>query len=166
MRGSKPMETLHGRQGINRTTAYRNSAYVAGNTVRKIDTVRELQQPIKRQNETVRKNRERVKYMNLPYVLFLSCAMIVAGIMLIGYLQMQSEMTVSIKRIALLESQLNDLRLSNDEQLERINSAIDMDEIKRIAVEELGMTYAKEGQVISISGEGSDYVRQMVSLPD
>ena len=104
--------------------------------------------------------------MNLPYVLFLSCAMIVAGIMLIGYLQMQSEMTVSIKRIALLESQLNDLRLSNDEQLERINSAIDMDEIKRIAVEELGMTYAKEGQVISISGEGSDYVRQMVSLPD
>ena len=68
------METLQGRQGINRTTAYRNSAYVAGNTVRKIDTVRELQQPIKRQNETVRKNRERVKYMNLPYVLFLSCA--------------------------------------------------------------------------------------------
>ena len=68
--------------------------------------------------------------------------------------------------IAALESELNDMKLANDEQLERINSALDMEEVKRIAVEELGMTYAKEGQVIVVSGEGSDYVRQLVKMSD
>ena len=153
-------------QGRQRKTTYRKSPYITGNVVPKLETVRELEQPLRRQNVTVRRNRDREKYMNLPYVLFLSCAMIVMGIMLIGYLQMQSEMTVSVRRIATLESQLNDMRLNNDETLERINSSINMDEVKRIAVEELGMTYAKEGQVVSISGEGSDYVRQLKSLSD
>ena len=104
--------------------------------------------------------------MNLPYVLFLTAAMVITGIMLIGYLQIQSNLTVSIKRVATLESQLNDMRLSNDEQLERINTSLDMEEIKRIAIEELGMTYAREGQVVTVSGEGSDYVRQLVEMPE
>lgn len=104
--------------------------------------------------------------MNLPYVLFLTTALVITGIMLIGYLQVQSSLTVSVKRVATLESQLNDMRLSNDEQLERINTSIDMEAVKRIAVEELGMTYAKEGQVVTVSGEGSDYVRQLVEMPE
>ena len=39
-----------------------------------------------------------------------------------------------------------------------------MEEIKRVAIEELGMTYAREGQVVVIESEGSDYVRQLKSL--
>ena len=104
--------------------------------------------------------------MNLPYVMFLTVALVVAGVMLIGYLQAQSNLTVSVKRVATLESRLNDMRLANNEQLERINSSLDMEEVKRIAVEELGMSYAKEGQVIFVSGEGSDYVRQLAKMSD
>ena len=129
------------------------------------DPVRELEKPLKRQNHTVRRNRDKALYMNLPYVLFLTAALIVTAVMLIGYLRIQSNLTVSIERVAKLESQLNDMRLNNDEQLERINTSINMEEIKRIAVEELGMTYAREGQVVSVSGEGSDYVRQLVDMP-
>ena len=70
--------------------------------------------------------------MNLPYVLFLTTALVITGIMLIGYLQVQSSLTVSVKRVATLESQLNDMRLSNDEQLERINTSIDMEAVKRM----------------------------------
>ena len=58
------------------------------------------------------------------------------------------------------------MRLSNDEQLARIESAVDIEKVKQIAIEELGMTYAKEGQVVTISGEGSDYVRQLADLPE
>lgn len=160
------MNTCQGRQTTNRQSGYQRHYYIEGNTVSATDPVRELQQPPRRANQTVRRNREKALYMNLPYVLFLTAALVVTAVMLIGYLQVQSSLTVSIERVAKLESQLNDMKLSNDEQLERINSAIDMEEIKRIAVEELGMTYAKEGQVVVVSGEGSDYVRQLVDMPE
>ncbi len=160
------MNSRQGRRMVQQNIGYTNRGYIEGNTVRKIDTVREMQQPVRRENRAVRKNRDRALYMNLPYVLFLTMALMITGVMLIGYLQAQANLTVSIKRVATLESQLNDLRLANDEQLERINSSLDMEEVKRIAVEELGMTYAKEGQVIIVSGEGSDYVRQLAKMSD
>lgn len=160
------MNTRQTRQVTNRQTEYQRRTYVEGNTARSLDTVRELQQPVRRTDRNVRRNQEKSRYMNLPYVLFLTAAMVITGIMLIGYLQTQSNLTVSIKKVAALESQLNDMRLSNDEQLERINTSLDMEEIKRIAIEELGMTYAKEGQVVTVSGEGSDYVRQLVAMPE
>ena len=159
------MNTRQVRQMTNRQIGYKDSYYVVGNTVRVADPVRELQQPPKRVNHTVRRNREKARYMNLPYVMFLTAALAMTALMLIGYIKVQAGLTVSIERVAKMESQLNDMRLSNDEQLERINSAIDMEEVKRIAVEELGMTYAKEGQVVRVSAEGSDYVRQLVDMP-
>lgn len=160
------MNSRQGRRMVQQNIGYTNRGYIEGNTVRKIDTVREMQQPVRRENRAVRKNRDRALYMNLPYVLFLTMALLVTGVMLIGYLQAQSNLTVSVKHVATLESQLNDMKLANDEQLERINSALDMEEVKRIAVEELGMTYAKEGQVVIVSGEGSDYVRQLAEMSD
>ena len=160
------MDARQGRRMTKQNIGYTNRGYIEGNTVRRIDTVREMQQPVRRENRAVRKNRDRALYMNLPYVMFLTIALVITGAMLIGYLQAQANLTVSIKRVATLESQLNDMRLANDEQLERINSALNMEEVKRIAVEELGMTYAKEGQVVIVSGEGSDYVRQLVKMSD
>lgn len=160
------MNSSQGRRMTKQNIGYANRRIIEGNTVRKPDTVKEMQQPVRKENKAVRRNRDKALYMNLPYVMFLSVALAITGFMLIGYLQTQAELTVSIKRVAALESQLNDMRLTNDEQLERINSAMDMEEIKRIAIEELGMTYAKEGQVVIVSGEGSDYVRQLVEMPD
>ena len=159
------MDNRQGRRYNSRPTSYRDSTYIRGNTVRIADPVHELQKAPKKVNHAVRKNRERALFMNLGYVLFLATALVVAGIVLLGYLKTQAELTVSIKNVASLESELNDLKLTNDERLERINSSVNLEEIKRIAVEELGMTYAKEGQVVKISGEGSDYVRQLKELP-
>ena len=48
-----------------------------------------------------------------------------------------------------MESELNSLKLSNDEEYSRITSNINLEEVKRIAIGELGMTYAAEGQVIT-----------------
>ena len=102
--------------------------------------------------------------MNLGYVLFLTAALLLTGIVLIGYIRMESKITSSVKQISKLESQLNSLKQSNDEQLSRIESSVDLDEIRRIAVTELGMTYAGEGQIIEIPDEGSDYVRQYTQI--
>ena len=43
---------------------------------------------------------------------------------------------------------------------------MDLDEVRSIAIGELGMRYAKEGQIINVSGEGSDYVRQLAQIQE
>ena len=53
------------------------------------------------------------------------------------------------------------MKLANDEEYSRITSSIDLEEIKRIAIGELGMTYAKEGQIITYDSVENDYMRQV-----
>lgn len=158
----------------NRQTAYRsntyhrtNSAYVQGNTVRRLNPVPGNQpHPVRKVSHTTRKNRERVLHMNISYVLVLVSAMVVAGVILTGYLTLQSDITNSIKHISSLESDLNDKRLENDENYSRINSNVNLEEVRRIAIQELGMQYAEEGQIVAFNGEDSDYVRQTGEIPD
>ncbi len=104
--------------------------------------------------------------MNVGYVLFLVAAMVMAGMVLTGYLTLQSDITNSIKNVARLESELNSMKLDNDERYSRINSDINLEEVRRVAIQELGMQYAKEGQIIIFNGEDNDYVRQTGDLPD
>lgn len=146
------------------TTRSGSSVYVRGSAVRKTDIRRELEEPEKQLSHTTRKNRDRARHMNFFYVLFLSAAMVVTGVVLIGYIQMESAITKSVKEIAALESRLNNLKTENDEALGRIESSIDLEEIRRIAITELGMTYAGEGQIVEIPDEGSDYVRQYTQI--
>ena len=65
--------------------------------------------------------------------------------------------------MAKLESRLNTLKLENDENYNRITSSIDLEEIKRVAIGELGMTYAREGQIITYSNAGNDYMRYVAA---
>ncbi len=145
--------------------AYRNYNYISGNTARKLNVVKELETAVpKKLSNTTRKNRDKALHMNFGYVLFLVVALVSAAVLLIGYVKLQSEITMCVKNIANLESELNSLRLSNEEEYNRTLSAVDLEEIRRIAISELGMRYAGEEQIINVSGEGSDYVRQLTQI--
>lgn len=157
-----------GRNSVNkRQTSYERAGYVHGSAVRKPDVQRQLQEPPrKRLSNAARKNREKAFYMNLPYVAFLASALVIMGVVLADYIKLQSEITSTVKNISKLESELNDLKLENDEMYSRITSSVDLEEIRRIAIGELGMSYAKEGQIINYSVDGSDYVRQFTDIPE
>lgn len=149
-----------------RTTNVRNGYYVQGNVVRRLDVTKEIEgQPVKRTNNTARKNRDRAKNMSAGYVLFLCVALVIAGFTLTNYIGLQSDITNSVKHISTLEKQLNDLKLANDEEYSRITSSVNLEEIKRVAIQELGMQYAEEGQIISFASENNDYVKQMADIP-
>ena len=159
--------------GNRRTTAYRTNTYQTrgmyqqGSAARKLQTVPDKQErPIKKVNNAARKNRERALHMNVGYVLFLVTAMVTAGVILTGYLKLQSDITNSMKHIATLESQLNTLKLDNDETFGRVNGNVNLEEVRRIAIQELGMQYAEEGQIVTFDGEDNDYVRQTGEIPD
>lgn len=159
-------QTTRGRVPHNTTnrnrTAVRESMYVYGNTVRQLDVRRQMEEAPRRQlsNET-RKNRDKAQHMNPGYVLFLLGASLVCAIVLINYVQLQSEITTTVKSISSMESQLNTLQLTNDENYNRIVSNVDLEEIRKIAIGELGMTYAKEGQIVTYESAGSDYMRKV-----
>ena len=139
------------------------SRYVYGNTVRKVNEPVRRQTPHHVQEPSHRKKRH---HMSLGYLLFLTIAVVLMGLTLTWYISLQSQITGSVKNIAALQSQLNTLKQENDEAYNRANGNLDLDEVKRIAIQEYGMTYATEGQIITYSdGGGNDYVRQMAPIP-
>jgi len=138
------------------------SGYVYGSTAQRTEIQRRLQEPPKRpvQNE-VRKNRDKAHHMSMGYVLFLAAALIAAGLILVNYVQLQAELTNLTKTNASRVSELSSLRLANDEAYNRVLNSIDLEEVKRIAIGELGMVYAQEGQIYNYDSEGTDYMRKV-----
>ncbi len=141
-----------------------NEDYVYGNTALRSEAWRELEnQPQKRLSNQTRRNREKALYMNFGYVLFLFAALFTSAVILINYINLQSELTNQTRTISSMESELNTLRVSNDEAYTRVNSKIDLDEIRDIAINKLGMVYATEGQIVVYSDKGNDYMRSVIN---
>ncbi|MBQ7360338.1 MAG: cell division protein FtsL [Lachnospiraceae bacterium] len=155
-------QNASGRSAYQRQTTYRD-VFIEGNTVRNVDIRRKVQEvPEKR---VIRGTRPEAHRMSVGYALFLVLAMLIAGAALINYVQMQFEVTDNVKEIAQLESQLITLTQSNDETYAKIVNNVDLEEVKKIAMGQLGMIYAEEGQIITYTDTGSDYVRQYQDIP-
>lgn len=140
--------------------------YVEGNTVRKTQPDR---QPERRQHERRQVQRhqrkEQVRYVNVFYTVFLVAAACMILWSCVNYLQLQAETTSRVKNIAALETQLSELRKENDDNYTRIITSVDLDYIKDVAINELGMVYAQADQVILYDGGTKDYVRQSGEIP-
>lgn len=151
-----------------RQDQYRQNAheYQRGTAVKELSFEEMLEEAPKRKpNHTARKNREKAVQMNFGSVVFLVGALALAAVVLIGYINLQSDITNSIKRVSRMESELHALKQDNDEYETRINSSVDLEEIKRIAICELGMKYASEGQIVQVEGGGDDYARKYADVP-
>lgn len=148
------------RQAVYQTgRAVNGREYIYGSVVP--DVRRELEDaPRKKLSAATRKNREKAKHMNLPYVLFLALAVGMAIVMLTGYIRANAEVVSSVERIASLKSSYLNLKADNDEEYNRIVNSVDLNEVKRVALEELGMHYATEGQIITYTDAMGDYVKQ------
>lgn len=154
------------RRGTYRRSGGYGEYYIDGSAVKKIDVRREIEEaPLKRTSAAVRRNREKAVHMNIGYVLFLAAALMAASVLLVGYIRLQAENSVILDSIASKESQLNSMRMENDEEYSRILSAVDLDYVKSVAINELGMRYAEEGQIIEVQVQGDDYVRQYQEMP-
>ncbi len=146
----------------------RNS-YVYGNTARNIDVLRAIEEaPTGEPLRTLRGEQKKAHKMHVGflYAFFLVAAITVTGYGLISYLRLQSEITTLANNVSVRETQLNNLTLANEDEYSKMINAVDFDEIRRVAIEELGMVYASEDQIISYTRENSDYVRQMNDLSD
>lgn len=157
-------QTANDKRRTGREDNYRRNGdvYVYGNTVRKLEPAkRRVEKPVRKQNTEVRKNRDKASHMSARYVLFLVTALCASAYILVNFIQLQSDLVSLTKTVAAKERELNNQKLLNDEEYNRIVNSIDLEEIKRIAIGELGMVYAQEGQIITYENEGRDYMRRV-----
>lgn len=134
--------------------------YVYGNTA--LELQRQLEEaPAKKPSAEVQKNREKAHHMSAGYVLFLGAALVASAYILVNYLQMQAELTSLTKNVAAKTSQLIDMRADNEEEYNRIVRSIDLEDIKRVAIVDLGMIYAEQEQIVVYESEQYDYMRQV-----
>lgn len=148
--------------------------YIDGNTVRKLETAPDYrrereerrQRELRRHNEHMaRRNKERALRMNLGYVLFLTAAAVVTALVSVTYIQLQSDVTGRMRRISALESQVADLKADNDAAFKRISTSVDLDYVKDMAINQLGMVYAGADQIVYYSIDDDDYMNQYGEIP-
>ena len=151
--------------------------YVNGNTVRRLDAepvrreridrtkIQEEQQKKRRRN-AARRNRERALHMSKGYVAFLTLCVGVVAFAAVALVQIQSQVTQRMEHIAALESQITDLKADNDARYKEIITSVDLDYIKDVAINQLGMQYATEEQIIYYSVENNNFMDQYSDIPN
>ena len=149
--------------------------YVNGNTVRELEapvrrdprTRREMEEVRRRKNRrnAARRNRQRAMEMNRGYVVFLTGCVLVTALTAVLFVQMQSQMTNHMRSVASLESQVVNLRADNDARYKEITTSVDLNHVKDVAINELGMTYPKEKQVVYYTIENNNFMDQYRDIP-
>lgn len=103
---------------------------------------------------------------NVGLAFFSIFILIVVSVSCIKYVDLRNECTGLQKKLSKEKIAYNDLKLANDEEYDRIMGSVNLEEIKKTAMNELGMDYPKADQVVVIPGTGNDYVRQYKKIPD
>lgn len=115
--------------------------------------------------ETIR-NRQKAANMGRGFVVFLAVISVAVLFVCVNYLQLRAEVTGRIKNVAVLESELSELRAENDAYESQVNSGTDLNRIKKIAIGRLGMNYPRDDQKKTYSMSNNSYVRQYQDIPD
>lgn len=147
--------------------------YQDGNTVRQMTAtalpnrytrMRELEEAraeYERQINKARRTRtkkNRMATLNLLFVTIICCMSFV------GYVSLQNSVTTRLNHIANLQSQVNELKADNNAALSRIETNINVADIKETALNDLGMVYADKSHIVYYQTENKDYMSQYLSI--
>lgn len=154
-----------------------NTYYINGNIVRELEEAqpvrrerpsrREIEEAKRRKSRrnAARRNRERALTMSKGYVAFLSVCVIASACAAFSLIQMQSQVSSRMRNVAALESQTQDMKADNDARYKEITTSVDLNYIKDVAINELGMTYATEDQIVYYNIENNNYMDQYGDIP-
>jgi cell division protein FtsL len=103
--------------------------------------------------------------MSVPYVIFLTVAVVAVVFMCIQYLALNSDISEAKKNIALLENNIDTIAAQNDAMDYEINGFVDVANVMQIAVEELGMVPAGKDQIMFYESSDTEYMKQFDNIP-
>lgn len=143
--------------------------YVYGNAVPKPEQAperRRVKKPKKKVSRQVQRNRRKALRMSPGYVVFLSAAAILALVICVNYVKLQSRLTGYSKNIASLQGELANMREENHTKYNAVMDSVNLEEIREKAQEGLGMVYATPEQVVGYQRPSADYVKQYEDIPE
>lgn len=82
-----------------------------------------------------------------------------------NYLNLQAKVSAMVDELAVMENRYVNLKTENDLAEVVIDSTIDYDYILDVAVNELGMVYAEQGQVVAYNSTKMECVKQLNDIP-
>lgn len=155
----------------------RNMGYVVeGSVVRRVNEAParrispDMKPPKKNKNDNKRQSvpasLDRALAFNLKYTIFVVasvCIMIAACSVM---LYMETRVSEQKRNINSLEAQLEEAQTDNVAYKSSIESMYTLDEIYDVATNELGMVYARSGQIIYYESANEDYVKQYRDVPE
>ena len=119
-----------------------------------------------RASSQVRKNRRKALCMNAGYVMFLTLAAVLALVICVNYVKLQSKITKRSENITALQAELADRKEENNTRYNFVMDAVNLDEIRERAQNELGMVYASPDQIIEYEDPATDYVKKYEEIPE
>lgn len=157
---------------VNRTVNNRSKElYVYGNTVRElqIEENPSIERKVNKQREINIRRRKDMEYslmMNKSYVFFMAVASVLVFGCILSFICISSSIAEKNATIAKIKSETVSLKADNDDYERRIERSVDISELKRVAMEELGMVYPDKDHIVKYDYEESDYVRQYSQVPN
>lgn len=136
-----------------------------GNAARQLQALPQEMPERSSVSHTTKRNRAKAKCMSKGYVLFLAAVSAAAVCVCVNFLQLKAEITTQTKVIASMETNLSELRADNDALYNSVLASVDLEEVREKAINELGMNYPQEGQIVEFDTAGSSYVRQYKDVP-
>lgn len=155
----------------NRRHDYNQISYYNGNAVRKLNTVPQIQHEVEELRPVAPRKATKAKPRRNPAIGFFTFTMLTGALAMtlftaINYVQAQLDVKALSKSIASAEVQLSELKLSNEEALNKINASIDLEDTFNTAVNELGMVFPNKNQVINYETAVCEYIRQYDCIPE
>lgn len=164
-----------GRNNYKRQYGMNNTAYISGNTARKLSVVPERErweyerisdvptiEPVRKQKRMPGVSRG----IDFVSMIVLLAAMVSTLWVCVDYLQVHSGITQLDKDIVNLEKQLTKIEDTNNAMKTSLSSALDLEEIYNVAVGELGMVFPNNNQVITYDKNDNGFVRQYGDIPE
>ena len=119
---------------------------------------RKQQEEKKQIARVIAKNREREARMSVRSILFYSLLLVAVAVVCFFYLYLQSEVASRMDHITALKTEIGALTSENDIVKSRIDSEVNLFDVKKKASKKLGMGLADKDQIVYYSVENQDYV--------
>lgn len=145
------------------------ASYVEGNTARQLAAEpkrREEQRPERQVRRAPRREPVHMPGIHRASLVFLLLVLAVALYICISYVRTQNQVQEEKGTIIKMQSEIAQMRESNDLDYQSVIDSVDLAEVYRKATEELGMVHARSNQIYTYENKKSDMVKQYGEIPD
>lgn len=111
------------------------------------------------------RSRARARSMGFGYVAMLAVAGCICLLLCVNYLHIRSDLQNRQASVDALETQLAKQKADNDVIQQKVDSAMDLTRIYRLATTQYGMVYPENGQVLEYHSTDKEFVTQNREIP-